>query len=132
MHLNWILCAFLSVQFTINGHIINSEENVHQLKIMKMDVVTGCQISCLDKFLFNDEEGANPFDNIIDQCIERSDCYMCYDFCEMLNEESRMIGKLMCTNDTCVSILKFFTNCAVVKNSFSSTVFWMQIRLCSL
>lgn len=103
MLLTWISMSHLFVRLPINGHIINSDENINQRNVMKMDLVAGCQISCLDTFLFNDEEDIDPLNNIIDQCIERSDCYMCYDFCEMLNEESRMIGKLMCTNDTCVS-----------------------------
>lgn len=108
----WIVLACILVNFTINGHIINKDENINQRKVMKMDLVAGCQISCLDNFLFG-EEDINPLNNVIDECIERSDCYMCFDFCEFLNEASRMIGKLMCTNDTCVSIFKFYNNSVI-------------------
>lgn len=88
----------------INAHIISTDDLIDHRKILKVDVVTGCRLACLDKFLFDSEEIVNPFWDLIGQCIERSKCYMCYDFCEFLNDESRMIGKLMCTNDTCVRI----------------------------
>lgn len=102
----WVLLTNLSMHATINGYVINSEKAIEGMKISKMDVVTACQISCLDKFLFSGNE-INPFTGVIDQCIERSECNMCIDFCEILDEESRMIGKLMCTNDSCVSNLDF-------------------------
>lgn len=98
----------LILDCTIHAHIIKTEEMIDHRKLVKMDLVTGCQMSCLNKFLFDGKEVVNPFWNIIDQCIDRPKCYMCYDFCEMLNDESRMIGKLMCTNDTCVRILNLF------------------------
>lgn len=107
---NWIVLTYLSVHCSSSGHIIDSAEMIDENKILNLDLVAVCQVSCLNKFLFNGEEKINPFWGIIDQCMERSECYMCYDFCEMLNEESRMVGKLMCTNFTCVSILHFFTN----------------------
>lgn len=98
----------LILDCSIHAHIIKTEEMIDHRKLVKMDLVTACQMSCLNKFLFNGKEVVNPFWNIIDQCVDRPKCYMCYDFCEMLNDESRMIGKLMCTNDTCVRILNLF------------------------
>lgn len=104
----WTVFTCLTIDCMINAHIINTNEMLDHRKLLKVDLVTACQMSCLDKFLFNEDEAVNPFWNIIDQCIDRPKCYMCYDFCEMLNDESRMIGKLMCTHETCVRIANLF------------------------
>ncbi len=108
MVLLWIVLTYQIFDCTINAYVIHTDEPIDHRKVLKMDVVTACQMNCLEEFLFDGNEIVNPFWNVIDRCIERSNCYMCYDFCEMLNDESRMIGKLMCTNDTCVRILKIY------------------------
>lgn len=95
--------ACISFDCTINAYVISNNDGTTQIKALKVDAVTACRMSCFDKFLTDrDDSAVNPFWNIVDQCIEQSNCYMCYDFCGMLNDESRMIGKLMCTNDSCV------------------------------
>lgn len=107
-----IVLACLILNCTISAHIINTDGAMDHRKSAKTDRVNVCQLACLDKFLFNGEdELVNPFGNVIDQCIDRPDCYMCFDFCEILSDESRMIAKLMCTNVTCVR-----------KNYFDSSV----------
>lgn len=100
-----IACLILHCT-TISAHIINTDGVMDHRKVVQMDRVTGCQLACMDKFLFNgSDESVNPFWNVIDQCMDRSECSMCYDFCDILNGEPRMIGKLMCTNVTCVRII---------------------------
>lgn len=102
--LYWIV-SMCAIVCAIDARIIKTDdEMIEQRKFAQMDSATECQMACLNEFLFDSAEIVNPFGNIIDQCIERSKCYMCYDFCEILSEESRMIGKLMCTNDTCVRL----------------------------
>lgn len=103
--LQWIVVTYLIIDCKINAYVIINDETLDDMKILKLEVVTACRMSCFEKFLYNSDDVLNQFWNIIDRCIDESDdCYMCYDFCEMLNNESRMIGKLMCTNDTCVRV----------------------------
>lgn len=63
--------------------------------------VVRCRITCLEKFLL--EDVANMAETR-DGCSNTPDCLMCWDFCRILHQEKRTIGKLMCTNPTCVSI----------------------------
>lgn len=63
--------------------------------------VVRCRITCLEKFLLVDVANMSE---TRDACSSTPDCFMCWDFCRILHEEKRTIGKLMCTNPTCVSM----------------------------
>lgn len=63
--------------------------------------VVRCRITCLEKFLL--EDVANMAETR-EACSSTPDCFMCWDFCRILQQEKRIIGKMMCTNPTCVSI----------------------------
>lgn len=129
----WIVLTCIMLTTNINARVINSNEIIDHRKVLQIDVVAACQMNCFEEFLFDEEVVVDPFWNIIDQCMERSNCYMCYDFCEMLHDESRMIGKLMCTNDTCVRILIYRllgTRVLISKFFLFLIVYRMQTRLC--
>lgn len=92
-----ILSIILSSICPVNGRLADMNSN----SVVVTEVVARCRATCLDKFLFDDENVDAP----IDECLTQSHCAMCWDFCQFLYKEKRSVFKAMCTDSTCVSRL---------------------------
>lgn len=90
-----LVTSLLTSICSVNGRLIDMNSNL----VVVTEVVARCRATCLEKFLF----GSRNIDVPIDECIEKSDCAMCWDFCQFLHKEKRSIVKEMCTDSICVS-----------------------------
>lgn len=98
--------VFIALTMLCSHHI--EARNVYQIWDMDEPVsekVVRCRITCLEKFQL--EDVANMAETT-EACIQTANCFMCWDFCRILQQEKRIIAKSMCTNETCVSISAVF------------------------
>ncbi|KFB45346.1 hypothetical protein ZHAS_00013296 [Anopheles sinensis] len=61
--------------------------------------VRQCRAICLALHL------QDEINNIIvtDECTDRPNCFMCWDYCKILHEEKRIVRNLMCSDVICYS-----------------------------
>lgn len=105
-----IFSILLASVCPVNGRLVDFNSN----SVGATEVVARCRATCLQKFLFDDENDVVP----IDECLKQSHCAMCWDFCQFLYKEKRSLFKAMCTDPICVSINYDFVDCsrAIVGN----------------
>ncbi|XP_052863266.1 uncharacterized protein LOC128269903 [Anopheles cruzii] len=75
--------------------------------------VRQCRTICLAKHLHD------AINNVVvtDECTDRPNCFMCWDYCKILHEEKRIVRDLMCSDGICYSGCK--TACMYYTNFFS-------------
>ncbi|XP_053679498.1 uncharacterized protein LOC128730472 [Anopheles nili] len=56
-----------------------------------------CRAVCLENHLHEE------INNIVvtDECTDRPNCFMCWDYCKILHEEKRIVRDLMCSDVIC-------------------------------
>ncbi|XP_053660214.1 uncharacterized protein LOC128709252 [Anopheles marshallii] len=61
--------------------------------------VRQCRAICLANHLHEE------INNIVvtDECTDRPNCFMCWDYCKLLHEEKRIVRDLMCSDVICYS-----------------------------
>lgn len=84
---------------SVHGRLVDMNANA----AVVTEVVARCRATCLEKFLFASESNDVP----IDECLEKSSCWMCWDFCQFLHKEKRHLIKNVCSHPICVSSNSF-------------------------
>ncbi|XP_050086390.1 uncharacterized protein LOC126571693 [Anopheles aquasalis] len=92
LQLTVVICC---VELTA-GRIIHRIEDYNK---PMAEPVRQCRNACLTKHL---KEEINDI-VVTDECSDRPNCFMCWDYCKILHEEKRIVRDLMCSDVICYS-----------------------------